>query len=129
MGIDTDPTAVVASYMSSFEDGDPDEIAAHVSDDFENVHKSALGDSCIGRAAYRDRLPAFLSAFEGLSYELLGTVTEGNRVAAAYLMRAVHDGAPVEIPGMFNFVVADGLIRRRVDYFDSLTFLRQTGRE
>ena len=115
--------------MSSFEDGDPDEIAAHVSDDFENVHKSALGDSCIGRAAYRDRLPAFLSAFEGLSYELLETVTEGNRGAAAYLMRAVHDGAPVEIPGMFNFVVADGLIRRRVDYFDSLTFLRQTGRE
>ena len=50
-------------------------------------------------------------------------------MAAAYLMRAVHDGAPVEIPGMFNFVVADGLIRRRVDYFDSLTFLRQAGRE
>ena len=54
-------------------------------------------------------------------------MTEGDRVAAAYLMRAVHDGTLVEIPGMFSFVVADGLITRRVDYFDSLTFLRQTG--
>ncbi|MDG2908721.1 MAG: nuclear transport factor 2 family protein [Acidimicrobiales bacterium] len=113
--------------MASFGAGDPDEIAAHVSDDFENVHNSALGDSCSGRPAYRDRLPAFLSTFEGLSYELLETVTEGDRVAAAYLMRAVHDGTLVEIPGMFSFVVADGLIKRRVDYFDSLTFLRQTG--
>ncbi len=28
---------------------------------------------------------------------------------------------------MFRFTVDDGLITRRVDYFDSLTFLRQTG--
>jgi tetratricopeptide (TPR) repeat protein len=55
------------------------------------------------------------------------TVAEGDRVAAAYLMRAVHDGVPIQIPGMFSFVITGGLITRRVDYFDSLTFLRQTG--
>jgi ketosteroid isomerase-like protein len=118
---------VVVSYLAAFQTGDPDEIASHVSDDFENVHKSALGDSCTGRAEYRKRLPLFLSAFTGLRYELLETVAEGDRVAAAYLMRAVHDGVPIQIPGMFSFVITGGLITRRVDYFDSLTFLRQTG--
>ncbi len=118
---------MVASYLAAFQAGDPDEIAYHVSEDFENVHRSALGDSCTGRAEYRKRLPAFLSAFAELRYELLETVAEGDRVAAAYLMRAVHDGTPIQIPGMFSFVVSGGLITRRVDYFDSLTFLRQTG--
>ena len=94
---------------------------------FENLHRNALGESCVGRETYRERLPGFLSAFKGLDYELVDTVTEGDRVVASYIMRAVHDGHVIEIPGMFDFVVADGLIRRRIDYFDSLTFLRQTG--
>ena len=94
---------------------------------FENLHQSALGESCVGRETYRERLASFLSAFKGLDYELVDTVTEGNRVVASYMMRAVHDGCAIEIPGVFVIVVADGLIRRRVDYFDSLTFLRQTG--
>ena len=54
-------------------------------------------------------------------------MTEGDRVVVSYMMRAVHNGHPIEIPGMFDIVIVDGLIRRRIDYFDSLTFLRQTG--
>ncbi|MQG59108.1 MAG: nuclear transport factor 2 family protein [SAR202 cluster bacterium] len=123
----TDPTSVVASYLASFETGDPETIAAHVSDGFENVHTSALGSSCHGRSAYRDRLPAFLSMFEGVRYEPVETTTEGNRVAVAYMLHATHGDVAVQIPGMFRFTVDDGLITRRVDYFDSLTFLRQTG--
>lgn len=95
--------------------------------DFENIHRSALGESCAGRDAYRERLPGFLSAFEGLDYQLIDTVTEGDRVIVSYVMRAIHAGHPIEIPGVFDIVIVDGLIRRRIDYFDSLTFLQQTG--
>ena len=42
-------------------------------------------------------------------------------------MRARVDGTPIEIGGVMRLTVTDGLIERRVDYFDSLTFLRQTG--
>ena len=42
-------------------------------------------------------------------------------------MRALYDGHPIEIPGMLDLVIVDGLIKRRIDIFDSLTFLRQIG--
>ena len=102
-------------------------MAAHVSDDFSNLHTSALGSPSQGKAAYLQRLPEFLSTFSGLAYEATDIVVEGDRAAAAYVMRARVDGAPIEIPGVMRLTVRGGLIERRVDYFDSLTFLRQTG--
>ena len=65
--------------------------------------------------------------FEGVRYEPVETITEGNRVGVAYMLHATHGDVAVQIPGMFRFTVDGGLITRRVDYFDSLTFLRQTG--
>ena len=115
------------SYLASFAIGDAEGVAAHVSDDFSNVHTSALGDPCQGKAAYLERLPGFLSTFDGISYEPEEILVEGNRVAAAYVMRARYNEIPIQIRGMLRLVVRDGLITHRVDYFDSLTFLRQTG--
>ncbi len=42
MGIAGEPLEVVASYLASFATADPDAIVAHVSEDFENIHTSAL---------------------------------------------------------------------------------------
>jgi ketosteroid isomerase-like protein len=98
-----------------------------VSEDFSNVHTSALGDPCQGRDAYLERLPGFLARFEGISYEPEDIIVEGHRVAAAYVMRARYEGMPIQIRGMVRLIVRDGLITHRIDYFDSLTFLRQTG--
>jgi len=42
-------------------------------------------------------------------------------------MRATYEDHPIEIHGVFRLMVRDGLITRRIDYFDSLTFMRQTG--
>ena len=98
-----------------------------MSDDFSNVHTSALGDPCEGKARYLERLPAFLAKFAGLSYEAEEILVDRDRVAAAYVMRAAYDGTPIEIRGVFRFTIKDGLITHRTDYFDSLTFLRQTG--
>ena len=122
-----DPRAVAASYLASFASGDPEAVAAHVSDGFSNVHTSALGLPSEGKAEYRARLADFLATFAGLTYEAEEIIVEGDRVAAAYVMRARADGKPFEIRGVMRLTVREGLIERRVDYFDSLTFLRQTG--
>ena len=124
--VDADPREVAASYLASFASGDPDAVAAHVSDGFSNVHTSALGLPSEGKAEYRSRLGDFLATFAGLTYEAEEILVEGDRVAAAYVMRARADGKPFEIRGVMRLTVRAGLIERRVDYFDSLSFLRQT---
>ena len=102
-------------------------VAAHVSDDFVNLHTSALASPSQGKEAYQERLADFLTTFSGLAYEVSDIIVERHRAAAAYVMRARVDGSPIEIQGVMRLIVRDGLIERRVDYFDSLTFLRQTG--
>jgi steroid delta-isomerase-like uncharacterized protein len=123
----SDAAAVVLSYLSAFATGDPDAVAAHVSDDFVNDHTSALGSGCVGREEYRRRLPGFLGAFGDLRYEPEQVIGEGTTVAVPYRMTATSDGHPVDVRGVMVFDVADGRITRRTDYWDSLTFLRQTG--
>ena len=98
-----------------------------MSDGFVNQHTSALGSPSRGKAAYLERLADFLATFAGLAYEAVDIVVEGDRAAAAYVMRAEADGTPIEIQGVMRLTIRGGLIERRVDYFDSLTFLRQTG--
>ena len=98
-----------------------------MSDGFSNQHTSALASPSQGRAAYQERLAEFLATFSGLTYEVTDILVEGDRAAAAYVMRAEVDGTPIEIQGVMRLTIRDGLIERRVDYFDSLTFLRQTG--
>ena len=121
------PAEVVERYLASFAEADPDLTASLVTDDFENRHHSALGGGCSGRAAYRERLPGFLADLPGLRYDVEGLVVDGARVAASYRLTARPDGHDVELHGVMVIIVRDGLIASRTDYWDSLTFLRQTG--
>jgi steroid delta-isomerase-like uncharacterized protein len=121
------PADVARSYLASFAGGDPDAIAAHVAPGFVNDHASALGSRSVGRDEYRRRLPDFLERFPGLRYDVRQVIADGPAVAAAYVMAATSDGHPIEVRGVMLFDVTDGLITARTDYWDSLTFLRQTG--
>jgi steroid delta-isomerase-like uncharacterized protein len=123
----TDAAALVRSYLAAFAAGDPDAIAAHVSDDFVNDHASALGARSDGAAAYRHRLPDFLASMPELRYDVTRVVADGDTVVAAYTLSASPDGRPVEVRGIMLCEVVDGRIAARTDYWDSLGFLRQTG--
>lgn len=118
----------VLDYIDALNGGDAERIAACVTEDFVNEHTSAVGHSLRGRAAYRERLPQFLGEMAGLHYEVEDLVVDGDRCALAYTMTAAWCGHPFSIRGMFRMRVRDGLIAHRVDYWDSLDFLRQTGR-
>ena len=125
---------VVSAYLAAFATGDADAIAALVTDDFVNEHLSELGSGCIGRDEYRRRLPGFLSTFVGARYSIV-TLAEIARtsppndgdVVVRYRFEATYDGTSIDIPGVMWFEIRDGLVARRTDLWDSLTFLRQTG--
>jgi steroid delta-isomerase-like uncharacterized protein len=125
-----DPVAVVHRYLDGLNAGDPDAVAACVTDDFVNEHTSALGTSLQGRDAYRQRLPQFLARFEALRYDVEDLLRDGDRVATRYRMtfRWLDDegaGHPVVIRGTFWFRLRDGLIAHRIDYWDGADFQRQ----
>jgi steroid delta-isomerase-like uncharacterized protein len=118
---------VALAYVTAFATGDPDQIAAHVADDFWNEHTSALGRSSRGRDEYRQRLPGFLADFAGLRYDVEDVVAEDDRVVVAYTMRARWQEHDIALRGVFRLWVEDGLVTHRADYWDSADFLRQTG--
>ncbi|MDG4772467.1 nuclear transport factor 2 family protein [Solwaraspora sp. WMMD792] len=119
----------VRRYLAALNARDADAVAGCVSPGFVNEHTAALGRTVTGRAAYRARLDGFLAEFADLHYEVEDLLVDGDRAAVAYRMsfRLVSAGrAPVRIRGMFRFEVdADGLIARRVDYWDSAEVHRQ----
>jgi ketosteroid isomerase-like protein len=121
------PIAVCIGYLAAFSTGSADSVASFVTDDFINEHTAALGEGCVGATEYRRRLPGFLSSMPGLRYEVEDIVADGDRVYAAYTLHTIANDRPIAVRGVMRFVVRDGLIAHRVDYWDSLVFQRQAG--
>ncbi len=79
---------VALSYLEALGGDDPEAVAAHVSDDFRNEHQSELGSGCVGRDAYRGRLPGFMASFPNRHYTVVGTVADdGGRRRALPIRR------------------------------------------
>jgi len=123
----TTPLQICTSYLESFATGDADLIVSHVASDFVNEHTSALGSSCNGKDEYRNRLPGFISSMPHLSYAIEQIMSEGQHVWAAYTLRTTVNEHDIAIRGAMHFEVNDGLIVRRVDYWDSQVFKNQAG--
>jgi ketosteroid isomerase-like protein len=119
--------AVVETYLVALSSGDVDGAVSCVANDFANEHTSSLGSSSVGRETYRERLPAFLAQFSALQYEVISLISDGDRAAIRYRLTANCSGDPIDIPGVMLFELEHDLITRRTDFWDSLTFLRQTG--
>ncbi|MGH8131387.1 MAG: nuclear transport factor 2 family protein [Steroidobacteraceae bacterium] len=123
----------VRAYLAALNRGSADDAAECVSDGFINEHTSTLGETIVGREAYRERLARFIESFSGLNYEVEQMIVDGHHVAVAYLMSATWrqpgadaaGGRPFVIRGMFRFEVEAGRITHRVDYWDSADFQRQ----
>jgi len=130
----TDAADVIRSYLEALGNDDPSAVAAHVADGFVNEHQSEIGGGCVGRSAYSERLPGFMANFPNRSYTVIEVVTgpagddtgDTDTVAALYRFGADVSGHRIDIPGVMWFGVSGGLITRRIDTWDSLTFFRQT---
>ncbi|WP_406181810.1 nuclear transport factor 2 family protein [Streptomyces canus] len=123
-----DTRAAVEAYLAALNAHDADAVAACVAEDFVNEHTSSMGQSRRGRAEYRAALTGFLGNFGDLHYAPERFLVDGESAAVPYvmtfLMRSAGD-RPVRVRGVFVFTVADGLITRRTDYWDSGEVQRQ----
>ncbi|HSB88106.1 MAG TPA: nuclear transport factor 2 family protein [Ilumatobacteraceae bacterium] len=121
------PAEVCRGYLEAFSTGEPEAVAAFVTDDFVNEHTAALGGGCVGIDEYRRRLPGFMASMPGLRYDIEDVVADGDRVCAAYTLRTTVNDKPIAVRGVMRFFLRDGKIAHRIDYWDSLVFQRQAG--
>ncbi|TDC69538.1 DUF4440 domain-containing protein [Actinomadura sp. GC306] len=116
-------------YLAALNRHDADAVAACVAENFVSEHTSVMGKGVVGRAAYRERLDGFLADFADLKYVMEDLVVRDVRAVLAYSMsfRLVSAGrAPVRVRGVFRlWVDAEGLVARRVDYWDGSDVARQ----
>jgi steroid delta-isomerase-like uncharacterized protein len=119
--------AVCRGYLEAFATGDPEQVAAFVTDDFVNEHTAAIGGGCTGIEEYRKRLPGFLASMPGLRYDVEDVVADDDRAMAAYTLRTTVNDKPIAVRGVMRFFLRDGKIRHRIDYWDSLVVQRQAG--
>ena len=120
-------TDISVSFLNSFSTGDPIHVASHVTDDFENNQMGLLGEKIKGKTAYIERLGSFLKKFRELRYCASNVIAEADKVAIAYDMNCLVDGHKISMQGVMMISVSNGLIRERCDYWDGLSYLRQTG--
>ena len=118
---------IALKFLESFSSGDPGAIVAHVAEDFENNQISQLGSGCTGRNTYREKLAGFLAGFHDLRYSADNVIAEDDNVAVAYTMKFEANNRPIGIQGVMLMTIEGGLITVRTDYWDGLTYLRQTG--
>ena len=126
-GAEQSPADICRGYLEAFSTGEAEAVSAFVTDDFINEHTAALGGGCVGIEEYRRRLPGFLASMPGLRYEIEDVVAEDQRVFAAYTLRTTVNERPIAVRGVMHFLVRDGRIAHRTDYWDSLVFQRQAG--
>ena len=112
--------ACVRGYLDALNAHDADRVASWVARDFVNEHTAKGAVSRHGRAEYRAALDGFLADFADLHYAVETLVVDGPNCAVPYRMTARMKGRPLDIRGVFVFVVTeDGLIAKRTDYWDS----------
>jgi ketosteroid isomerase-like protein len=121
------PAERCVHYLQSFATGDPAAVVANVTDDFVNEHTSAMGSGCEGKEEYSRRVPGFLASMPGLRYEIEDVVAEGDRVMAAYTLHTRVNDRDIAVRGVMRFLVRDGLVAHRTDYWDSMVFKQQAG--
>jgi len=126
---------VALDYVAALGGTDPAHVAELVSEDFRNEHHAELGSGCVGREEYSRRLPGFFATFPNRRYEvtetavgsLVGDARDGSEVVVRYRFGADVESTRIDIPGVMWISVRDGLVARRLDCWDSLTYHRQTG--
>jgi ketosteroid isomerase-like protein len=118
---------IALKYLDSFSEGDPDIVAALVTEDFINDQVGLLGARFQGRSLYRDRLDGFLNRFQGIRYKAEQVIAEGENLAVVYTLTAMEDKSPIVIRGVMVITIKGNLIKKRSDYWDGLNYLAQSG--
>lgn len=118
---------LIQGYLAAFSTGDPFEVSAHVTDAFVNQHFGVLGGGCETKKVYEKRLENFLTSFEELRYDVDALCSDDDQGTARYTMHFKQKGTAFAVQGMMWFDIEDGLIAKRTDCWDGLSYLKQAG--
>jgi predicted ester cyclase len=80
-----------------------------------------------GLEGVRQSTELYRELFDGLRFEVVDQVTEGNRVASRWVLTGANRGRPVRLWGITLSRLRDGRIVEDWTGFDSLELVRQLG--
>ncbi len=122
-------------YAGAWSARDPDKVASFFTDDC--VYEDApTGITCRGKPELKAFAREIFEAFPDFRIEPGAVVVEGNLISTEWTMAGTHrgnlrglpaTGRTFSVKGTSRLEIRDGKIRRNYDYWDQLTFLKQTG--
>lgn len=118
----TDTDAFVERFAAAWADPTPDRLCAITVPDVRLFQP--LAPTIVGHGAFREQLRHLFELIPDLHGEVTGHTAAGDLVHIDMTLRGTLGGRPVEWDLVDVIELQDGLVRRRVSYFDPLVLLR-----
>lgn len=132
-----DVPAIVAEYVAALNAHDADRVAALYTDDAVVEQVVRDGNVFRGPAEITGWIAANLQGIPDLTVTTQSVITEGDRIAWAWLYEGSYtgqypdlpagQGQPIELRGVSLLTLRDGMIAEEAVYFDNASFLSQVG--
>ena len=111
------PADVVTEFVKSWAVPDPEQLAGYFTE--HAIYHNIPMEPIQGRQAIRDFIADFTARFDGIDFEVLRQISEGNLVMNERVdVLRRKDGQEVRLPVMGVFEIVDGQIAAWRDYFD-----------
>lgn len=117
---------IVSRFVAAFNARDVAAIMAFFAEDA--VYHNMPNQPIEGTAAIRRAIESFVNPASKIDWEILRIAETGNAVLTERVDRFIINGKEVALPVMGTFELANGKITSWRDYFDLLTWQRQTAR-
>ncbi len=129
--------ALIEEYLAALNAHQPGRVAALYAEDAVVEQAIENGNTFAGREEIREWVAANLQAIPDLEVTTESVISEGRRVAWAWIYRGTYtgqfpglpagQGQPVELRGVSLLELRDGRIGRETVYVDNAAFLAQVG--
>lgn len=115
---------LVREFCAAWSRRDVDELVDYFTEDavYHNIPMAVVE----GRAAIRQNFEQFVPTAEEMDWEILHVASAGPVVFTERIDRFVMGGKRVELPVAGVFEIRDGKIAAWRDYFDLVTWTKQT---
>lgn len=128
---------LIAAYESALNAHDPEAVAALYTDDATVTQAVQDGSTFSGRDAIEAWIAANFAGIPDLTVTTESVVSEGGRIAWAWVYRGAYSGQfpglpagqgqPITLPGASFLALREGKIASETIYFDNRAFLTQVG--
>ncbi|MBW3632839.1 MAG: ester cyclase [Chloroflexi bacterium] len=129
--------ALIEDYLAALNAHEPERVAALYAEDAVVEQAIERGNTFVGRDEIRGWVAANVQGIPDLDVTTESIISEGQRIAWAWVYRGAYtgqfpglpagQGQPVELRGVSLLELQDNMIVRETVYFDNSAFLTQIG--